>query len=107
MRVFWLEEERVVSEDWVMQLQGPTAATGEAEPAYAPASSRVVVRENQAGELAIHYRDHGLVFREWKAASTSLSEGWGAAPSPRPHPQNRNRASLRRIIRGEEIAITK
>jgi hypothetical protein len=24
-----------------------------------------------------------------------------------PHPQNRNRASLRRIIRGEEIAINK
>src|SRR5579872_1149682 len=69
-----------------------------------PAKSRVLVRENQAGELAIHYRDHGLVFREWKAASTSLGEGRGVAPSPAPpspkpkscipaadHPWRRNR----------------
>jgi hypothetical protein len=27
--------------------------------------------------VAIHYRDHCLVFREWKAASKPLSEGRG------------------------------
>jgi len=33
-----------------------------------------LVRENQTGELAIHYRDHRLLFRELKPASTALSE---------------------------------
>ncbi len=48
-----------------------------------PTKNRVLVRENQAGEVAIHYRDHRLMFRELKA-STALSEGRGAAPSPAP-----------------------
>jgi hypothetical protein len=69
-----------------------------------PAKSRVRVRENQAGEVTIHYREHRLVFRELKAASKAPSEGRGAAhslalPSPRPkscipvpnHPWRTNR----------------
>src|SRR6266851_4512200 len=62
--VFWLELERQ-SQHW------------------APGKSRVLVRENEAGEVAIHYRGQRLGFRELKA-STALSEGRGAAPSPAP-----------------------
>jgi hypothetical protein len=47
----------------------------------------VRVRENEAGEVAIHYRGQGFGFRELKA-STALSEGRGAAPPPRPHPRS-------------------
>jgi transposase len=102
--VFWLEEQRVLSEDWVVRYQNRLLQLERPSRPRVPAKSRVLVRENQAGELAIHYRDHGLVFREWKAACTSLSEGRDVAPSPAPpspkpkscipaadHPWRRNR----------------
>jgi hypothetical protein len=91
--VFWLEEERVVSEDWVVRYQNRLLQLEPQSQHWAPAKSRVLVRENQTGELAIHYRDHRLVFRELKAASTSLSEARGAAPSPAP-PSPKLRRSL-------------
>jgi len=47
---------------------------------WAPAKGRVVVRENQAGDI---YRGQSLHFRELSAAATALSEGRGAAPFPR------------------------
>ena len=102
--IFWLEEERVVSEDWVVRYQNRLLQLERPSRPRIPPKSRVLVRENQAGETAIHYRDHRLVFREWKAASKPLSEGRGAAPSPAPpspkpkscipapdHPWRRNR----------------
>ena len=102
--IFWLEEERVISEDWVVRYQNRLLQLERPSRPRVPTKSRVLVRENQAGELAIHYRDHRLVFRELKAASTALSEGRGAAPSPAPpspkpkscvpapdHPWRRNR----------------
>ena len=91
--VFWLEEERVVSEDWVVRYQNRLFQLERPSRPRVPAKSRVLVRENQAGEVAIHYRDHRLVFRELRAASTALSEGRGAAPSPAP-PSPRFRRSL-------------
>ena len=91
--VFWLEEERVISEDWVVRYQNRLLQLERPSQPRVPAKSRVLVRENQAGELAIHYRDHRLVFRELKAASTALSERRGAAPSPAP-PSPKLRRSL-------------
>lgn len=82
--VFWLEEERVVSEDWVVRYQNRLLQLQRQSQYWAPAKSRVLVRENQAGEIAIHYRGQRLRFRERKAASKALSEGRGAAPSPAP-----------------------
>jgi transposase len=81
--VFWLEEERVVSEDWVVRYNNRLLQLERKSPHWAPAKSRVLVRENEAGEVAIHYRGQRMVFRELKA-STALSEGRGAAPSPAP-----------------------
>ncbi len=91
--IFWLEEERVVSEDWVVRYQNRLLQLERPSRPRIPPKSRVLVRENQAGETAIHYRDHRLVFREVKAASTELSEGRDAAPSPAP-PSPRLRRSL-------------
>jgi transposase len=80
---FWLEEERVVSEDWVVRYNNRLLQLERRSQHWAPARSRVLVRENEAGEVAIHYRGQRLVFRELRA-STALSEGRGAAPSPAP-----------------------
>ena len=74
--VFWLEEERVVSEDWVVRYQNRLLQLERPSRPRIPAKSRVLVRENEAGEVAIHYRDHRLLFRELKA-STARSEGRG------------------------------
>ncbi len=86
--VFWLEEERVVSEDGVVRYNNRLLPLERPSRPRVPAKSRMLVRENEAGELAIHYRDHRLVFRELKPASTLLSEGRDAAPSPRPYPRD-------------------
>src|SRR5713101_1531371 len=67
--VFWLEEERVVSEDWVVRYQSRLLQLERQSQHWAPAKSRVLVRENEAGEVAIHYRGQRLAFRELKAAS--------------------------------------
>jgi transposase len=91
--IFWLEEQRVISEDWVVRYQNRLLQLERPSRPRVPAKSRVLVRENEAGEVAIHYHEHRLVFRELKAASTALSEGRGAAPSPAP-PSPRLRRSL-------------
>ena len=82
--VFWLEEERVVSQDWVVRYQNRLLQLERQSRHWAPAKSRVVVRENEAGEIAIHYRGQRLSFRELQRASTGTSEGRGAPPSSAP-----------------------
>lgn len=82
--IFWLEEERVVSEDWVVRYQNRLLQLQRQSRHWAPAKSRVVVRENEAGELAIHYRGQRLGFRELLPASKAMSGGRGAAPSSAP-----------------------
>jgi transposase len=91
--VFWLEEERVISEDWVVRYQNRLLQLQRPSRPRVPAKSRVLVRENEAGDIVIHYRDHRLVFRELQPASRERSEGRGAAPSPAP-PSPRLRRSL-------------
>ena len=73
----------MVSEDWVVRYKNHLLQLERQMKHWAPAKSRVVVRENEAGEIAIHYRGQQLRFRELSAAATALSEGRGAAPSPR------------------------
>jgi len=62
--IFWLEEERVVSQDWVISYNGQLLQLQRQSRHYAPARSRVTVRENEAGEIAVHYRGHRLAFCE-------------------------------------------
>jgi transposase len=82
--VFWLEEERVVSEDWVVRYKNRLLQLERQSRHWAPAKSRVVVRENEAGAIAIHYRGQRLGFREFSRASQAMSEERGAAPSSAP-----------------------
>src|SRR5208337_3116777 len=88
--VFWLEEERVVSEDWVVRYKNRLLQLERQTRHWAPAKSRVLVRENEAGEVAIHCRDQRVGFRELRA-SPALGERRGAAPSPAPPSPNRHR----------------
>lgn len=62
--VFRLEEERVVSADWVVSYKTRLLQLERQSRHYAPARSRVTVRENKQGELAVVYRGRGLRFRE-------------------------------------------
>jgi len=82
--VFWLEEERVVSEDWVVRYNNRLLQLERQGRHWTPAKSRVLVRENETGEVAIHYRGQRLLFRELRQASIALSEERGVAPSPAP-----------------------
>src|SRR5438445_2235826 len=91
--VFWLEEERVVSEDWVVRYHNRLLQLERKSQHWAPARSRVRVRENEAGEVAIHYRGQRMVFRELKA-STAMSEGRGACPPSSPPPPRRRCSPL-------------
>jgi len=58
--VFQLEQERVVSSDWVVSYEGRLLQLERQSRRYAPAKSRVTVRENQQGEIAILYRGYRL-----------------------------------------------
>jgi transposase len=82
--VFWLEEERVVSEDWVVRYDNRLLQLERQSQHWAPARSRVRVRENEAGEIAIHYRSQRLRFRELTGPGLGNRGGSGSAPSPAP-----------------------
>jgi transposase len=78
--VFWLEEERVVSADWVVSYQTRLLQLERQSRHYAPARSRVTVRENEQGELAITYRGQRLRFKEIVARAAPT-----AAPADKVH----------------------
>lgn len=81
--VFWLEEERVVREDWVVRYKNHLLQLVRQSQRWAPSRSRVVVPENEAGKIQIRYRNHDLLFREVPRAFTARSEGRGFAPIPK------------------------
>jgi hypothetical protein len=103
-QVFWLEQERVVSGDWIVRYNNRFLQLARQSQHWAPSRSRVLVRENETGQIQIRYRNQDLLFRELPWASTARSEGRGVAPSPAPpsqkpkscfptphHPWRRNR----------------
>jgi transposase-like protein len=61
---FQLEQQRVLSADWVVSYQGRLLQLERQSRHHAPASSRVTVRENQHGKISIEYRGHKLGFSE-------------------------------------------
>ena len=100
--VFWLEEERVVSEDWVVRYHNRLLQLQPQSRHWAPAKSRVLVRENEAGELTFIIANQRWRFREWRA-SPARGEGRGAALPPRPHPRDYAAVFLRPpIIPGDK-----
>jgi transposase len=84
--VFCLEQERVLSLDWVVNYAGKLLQLERQSRHHAPAKSKVLVRENQAGELHIEYRGHRLGFTriERRPAGQPLCGG-DASPASRSH----------------------
>ncbi len=117
-RIFRLESERAVSQDWVVryanrffQLEGPRCH-------YAPSKGKVVVCEGPDGNLAIEYRGQALAWREIPApAGPCVQERGIAAPSvakrkwvpPSDHPwrQAARRAAERRELGGAAAVATR
>ena len=75
--IFRIEEQRVISNDWVVQYQGRFLQI-ERESRYAPAGGKVIVSEGREGGLQIWYRDRPVKWRE--------------IPRPAPRPEPRPRA---------------
>src|SRR5256884_6397019 len=69
--VFWLEEERVLSEDWVVRYKNRLLQLARQNRHWAPAQSRVRVRENEPGHIVIHYPGQSWPFREIPLASST------------------------------------
>ena len=94
-QVFWLEEERVVSPDWVVRYKNKLLQLQRQSQHWAPAKSRVRVRENEQGAIAITYRERSLPFTDISAAPWPR-RGRGSAPSPAPPspspPRSRSRS---------------
>ena len=86
-QVFWLEQERVVSADWVVSYKTRLLQLERQSRHYAPARSRVIVRENQQGELAITYRGRFMRFTEITSKPVNTTP-----PAPSMSPARRGHA---------------
>ena len=71
--IFRLEQERTISNDWVVRYQGRFLQI-ERESRYAPAGGKVLVSEGRDGRLQVLYRGRPVTWKEI------------AAPVPRPQP---------------------
>jgi transposase len=90
--VFQLEQERVVSPDWVVSYEGKLLQLERQSRHHAPAKSRVTVREDQQGKLTLVYRGHKLRHAEIaqrpvrdlpeRVAETSPPRGRGLSNTP-------------------------
>ena len=72
--IFRMEQERVISNDWVVHYEGRFLQI-DRESRYAPAGRKVMVSEGRDGGLQIRYRDRPVKWREI------------AAPPPKSKPQ--------------------
>ena len=61
--VFCLEQERVLSNDWVVQYGGQWLQVQRQNRHHAPARGKVTVREWEDGRLQLLYRGHNLAWR--------------------------------------------
>jgi transposase len=95
--VFQLEQERVVSPDWVVSYEGKLLQLERQSRHHAPASSRVTVREDQSGKITLAYRGYKLRYTQIalrpsrdppaRVAETSPPRGRGLRNTPPPsHP---------------------
>jgi transposase-like protein len=91
--LFRLEQERVISNDWVVQYQGRLLQI-ERKSRYAPAGGKVVVSEGRDGGLQICYRDRAVRWREI------------AAPPPRAESRPRAPGHALQLRRNEPQPVT-
>ncbi len=63
-RIFRLESERVISEDWVVRYENRFFQLEPQSRHYAPAKSKLLVCEGRHGRIAIEYRGRALRWQE-------------------------------------------
>jgi len=66
-KIFRLETERTVSDDWVVRYGNRFFQIEPRNRNYAPAGSKVLVYEGRHGSMAIEYNGRALAFREIQA----------------------------------------
>jgi transposase len=79
-KIFRLETERTVSEDWVVRYGNRFFQLQEQSRNYAPARSKVLVCEGRHGNLAIEYRGSELPFKEIPASVRRQDDADNAQP---------------------------
>ncbi len=62
-RIFCLEQERVIGNDWVIHYEGRLLQL-ERQSRYPPAGQKVTIREARDGNLKVYYRGQKMVWRE-------------------------------------------
>jgi transposase len=87
-RIFRLESERVVSDDWVVRYDGRFFQLEPQSQNYAPARGKVVVCERPEGRVEIEYRGRAVPWREIPApVRASVPEAKAAVePAKAPTP---------------------
>ena len=75
-KIFRLESERTISNDWVVRYQGRFFQLQRASRHYAPAQARVMVCEWPDGTLEIEYRGQTLPWREIATAPAQEAQRW-------------------------------
>src|SRR5437868_2472551 len=63
-RIFRLESERTISEDWVVRYDNRFFQLEPQRRHYAPAQGKVLIGEGRHGSIAIEYRGHALQWQE-------------------------------------------
>ena len=74
-KIFRLETERVLSNDWVVQHDNRFYQVERRSQHHAPAKGKVRVCEGEDGSLEIHYREQKLKWKEIAARPVSEKQG--------------------------------
>jgi transposase InsO family protein len=100
---FCLEQERVLSPDWVVSYEGRLLQLERQSRHHAPAKSKVLVRENQAGELHIEYRGRRLGFTQIeRRPARQILCGGDASPVSRSHVPPRKEPSMEAKLQADD-----
>ena len=86
-RIFRLQSERVISNDWVIRYNGRSLQLQRQSQRYAPAQAKVTVWEAEEGSLEVDYRGQKLEWKEIASAAggaSSATQTRGQAPARRP-----------------------
>jgi transposase len=87
--VFCLEQERVLSNDWVVQYGGQWLQVQRQNRHHAPARGKVTVREWEDGRLQLLYRGHTLAWRRIVTLPTKpIPEPATKLPPPKLRPDS-------------------
>lgn len=80
--MFCLEEERVLSQDWVVRYQGQLLQVEQHHRGPAAPGARIVVREWEDGRLEVRYRGSKMAWAEDRRLAGSGQACAGTFPAP-------------------------